>query len=66
MQTGSRILTPEQCEKIIAHIDECLALFDHKAGLLNAAEIRAKSLLAVLRSEIVRQLQSEGTLGPFE
>lgn len=60
-----RILTPEECEKIIAHLEECIAMFERKQGLLNSAELRAKSLLAVMRNEIYRHAKS-GTVVPFE
>jgi hypothetical protein len=65
MQTGSRILTPEQCQKIIANLDDCIAMFEVKAGHLNVAELRAKSLLTVMRGEIIRKAMEDGTNGPF-
>jgi hypothetical protein len=53
-QQITRILTPSDRAKIIANLNECLALFEKQQGLLTGAEIRAKSLLSVLRSEILR------------
>jgi hypothetical protein len=54
MQQAHRILTPEACDAIIANLDDCIAYFERKPGMLSAAEIRAKSLLLVVRDEIVR------------
>jgi hypothetical protein len=59
MQTSHRILTPELCDKIIANLDECIAFFEQKPGLLNGAEIRAKTLLTVMRSEIARKASDD-------
>jgi hypothetical protein len=59
MQPNQRILTPEQCEKIIANLDECLAMFEKKPGVLNGAEVRAKSLLALMRGEIARRASED-------
>ena len=65
MQLSSRILTPEQCQKLIENLDECLAMFEGKQGLLNGHEIRAKSLLSVLRSEIIRHADRGDPESPF-
>ena len=64
-QTSSRILTPQECDKIIANLDECLVLFEKKQTVLNGAEVRAKSLLSLMRHEIARKAK-EGTTGPFD
>jgi hypothetical protein len=60
-----QILTPTQCDEIIAKLEECLALFEQKAGLLNGAELRAKSLLMVMRNEFIRHASGD-TVVPFE
>lgn len=59
MLTSSRILTTEQCQKIIANLDECIAMFEEKTGMLNGAEVRAKTLLTVMRGEIARKASEE-------
>lgn len=53
-QQLTRILTAADRQKIIANLDECLVIFDKQQGLLTGAEIRAKSLLSILRSEFLR------------
>jgi hypothetical protein len=60
VQAKHRILTPEQCAKIIANLDECIDMFEQKPGVLNAIEIRTKTLLTVLRGEIVRGASEDG------
>ena len=52
MHASSQFLTPEQCDKIVANLDECITFFERKPGVLTGHELRAKSLLKVLRSEI--------------
>lgn len=49
-----RMLTPADREKIIENLNECLAIFDRQQTLLSATEIRAKSMLSVLRNEFLR------------
>jgi hypothetical protein len=65
VQSSSRILTPEECDQIIRNLDDCLALFARKQGLLNGAEVRAKSLLSLMRNEIARKA-CDGSAGPFD
>ena len=60
-----QILTPADCDKIIAHLDECLVFFEKKPGLLNGNELRAKSLLTVMKNEFLRHSSSD-TLVPFD
>jgi hypothetical protein len=54
-----------QCDTTIAKLDECLALFEEKPGLLNGAELRAKSLLLVIRNELMQHAAGDAVV-PFE
>jgi hypothetical protein len=60
-----QILTPSECDQIIAKLDECLAPFERRPRPLNDAELRAKTLLIVMRNEFLRH-SSNDTVVPFE
>jgi hypothetical protein len=45
-------LNPEDCGIIVSHLDASLAVLDKMAGRPTIDEIKIKSMLAVLRSEI--------------
>lgn len=66
MNTNARLLSPGECDAIIAHLDECIAYFERKEGLPSGAELRAKALLAVVRNEIVRGKEGGASTVPFE
>jgi hypothetical protein len=60
MASSSRTLTPTECDEILKNLDECLAVFEKKTGMLNSTEIRAKSMLTVVRREIARSREQSG------
>jgi hypothetical protein len=66
METNSRLLTPGECDRIIAHLDDCIAMFERKGGMSTGAELRAKALLAVVRHEIARGKEGRTSSVPFE
>lgn len=50
----SRILSTADAEQLIKHLEDAIALFEKKPGLLTGAELRIKSLLTLVRSEVER------------
>jgi hypothetical protein len=59
-------LTPEECEKIILHLDECIAMFEREPAPLDESEHRLKTLLSIARDEIIRGQQDGSSSVPFE
>lgn len=56
VQTKYPSLTTDDCFLMLQNLDESLAVFDGKHVVLNASELRVKSLLAALRMEILQHL----------
>lgn len=58
-------LTPAAITEIIKHIDESIAVFDKYKGRMTGTEIKVKSMLLTLRSQLADQLgrQREGGKG---
>jgi hypothetical protein len=54
MPHENQILTTPDREVLIANLEQCLRVFDKKGGLLNVAELRAKSMLSAVRNELER------------
>jgi hypothetical protein len=56
MQTKYPSLTKEDCAIMLANLDESLAVFSRKTAVLSASELRVKSLLSALRTELLQHL----------
>ena len=54
MQTRYPSLTREDCALMLANLDESLAVFARKNTVLSASELRVKSLLSALRTELLQ------------
>lgn len=48
-------MSPGEVEAVLTHIDRALAVFDGCEAGLSPLEVRAKSMLSVLRHEIHRE-----------
>jgi hypothetical protein len=58
MQTKYPSLTKEDCELMLGHLEDSMAVFERKKMVLSASELRVKSLLSALRNEM-RQHRAE-------
>jgi hypothetical protein len=52
-------LTPTAIKEIIVHIDESIAVFDKYKGRMTGTEIKVKSMLLTLRSQLLDQLSRQ-------
>lgn len=52
-------LTPSAIREIIAHIDESLAVFNKNKGRISVTDLRIKSMLTTLRSQLLEQLERQ-------
>jgi hypothetical protein len=52
-------LTPAAIKEIIVHIDESIAVFDKYKGRMTGTEIKVKSMLLTLRSQLLDQLSRQ-------
>lgn len=49
-------LTKDDCLLMLQNIEESLSVFDRKHVVLSASELRVKSLLTALRTELLQHL----------
>lgn len=54
MVTKYPSLTQDDCARMLANLDESLAVFERKHVVLSASELRVKSLLSALRNEMLQ------------
>jgi len=52
-------LTPAAIREIIAHIDDSVAVFEKYKGRMTGTEVKVKSMLLTLRSQLVEQLSRQ-------
>jgi hypothetical protein len=58
----NQILSAPDRDALIISLDQCLRVFDKKGGILNVAELRAKSMLSAVRNELERHNEAEKEL----
>jgi hypothetical protein len=58
-------LSKEECDGIVAHLDGCIAILDRNTGRRSLPQIRLRSMLAVLRGELLKSDLSHMTVPPF-
>ena len=51
-------LTKEDCDLMVQNLEVCLSTFEKGLGRLSASEIRVKSMISALRSELQGASQS--------
>jgi hypothetical protein len=59
----NQILSAADRDALINSLDQCLRIFDKKGGMLNIAELRAKSMLSAVRNELERHNDVEKKFG---
>lgn len=52
-------MTPAETREILASVDTALRIYRKNEGKLNAQEVRLKSLLAVVRAELIEEVSGE-------
>ena len=45
-------LSKDECVDLTRHLDACTAIFERRTGSLTSAEVRMKTMVAVLRNEV--------------
>ena len=65
-QTRYPSLNRRDCDAMVASLDVCLLILEGKPALLSASEVRIKSMLSTLRSELKHHaLHLEASEHPF-
>lgn len=57
-------LKPTDYEAIVQCLEQALAVFDRRSGILNVTELRTKSILTTLRADLLHRMQESRP--PFE
>lgn len=52
-------MTPAETREILASVDIALRIYRKNEGKLNVQEVRLKSLLAVVRAELIEEVSGE-------
>ncbi len=58
-------LSKVDCESVVRNLDECIAILDKNVNRRPIAEIKVRSMIAVLREEIARSMESGNSPPPF-
>jgi hypothetical protein len=54
-------LDKADCIQLLNYLEACLALFDRRSGSLSASEVRLKTMLSIMRSEVIDRIRSLAT-----
>jgi hypothetical protein len=53
-------LDKADCIQLLTYLDGCLAVFDRRIGSLSASEVRLKTMLSIMRSEVIDRIRTLG------
>jgi hypothetical protein len=51
-------LDKADCLQLLSYLTGCLAVFDRRSGSLSASELRLKTMLSIMRSEVIDRIRT--------